>query len=167
MGGSVQALRLDLTYLVPATGAVGLYRIPALLWVSSAEYSHRDLLLSAEYGRWYVNNESSDPTLLQPDRVSEQMYIMASYRLRPWLQPGVYYSLLFPDVAFRTRSRADYQNDIAATLRFDINRYWLVKVEGHYMIGTAALQPALNGNAPLGTLKDDWVVGLVKTTAYF
>ena len=30
------------------------------------------------------------------------------------------------------------QHDVAATLRFDINSHWLVKLEGHYMTGTAA-----------------------------
>jgi len=42
-----------------------------------------------------------------------------------------------------------------------------VKLEGHYMSGTAALSPALNQNRDIATLSRDWGVALAKTTAYF
>ena len=44
---------------------------------------------------------------------------------------------------------------------------WLVKVETHYMHGTAALASSLNDNQPLNSLKPDWALFTVKTTAYF
>jgi hypothetical protein len=56
---------------------------------------------------------------------------------------------------------------VALTLRYDITPHWLVKLEGHYMHGTAGLKSALNGNRPLDTLSENWGVFLVKTTAYF
>ena len=59
------------------------------------------------------------------------------------------------------------QHDFALTLRFDVNRYWLIKAEGHYMRGTAGLSSSLNGNQPLGALTPDWALFAVKTTAYF
>jgi hypothetical protein len=59
------------------------------------------------------------------------------------------------------------QHDVAATLRFDITENWLLKLEGHYMSGTAAVSPALNDNTPLNLLERNWVVFLAKTTAYF
>jgi hypothetical protein len=74
--------------------------------------------------------------------------------------------LYFPDVSKRS-GRADVQNDLAAVLRFDINPYWLAKLEGHYMLGTAGLSPQLNSNEPLSGLARDWAVLLVKTTVYF
>ena len=91
---------------------------------------------------------------------------MASYRISPLFVPGAYYSLLFSDVDSRSVPDA-YQHDVAGTLRFDLNPHWLVKLEGHYMHGTAALSSSLNGNAPLGTLAPNWGVLLIKTTAYF
>jgi hypothetical protein len=60
-----------------------------------------------------------------------------------------------------------YQHDVAVTLRYDITPNWLVKLEGPYMHGTAALTAALNGNRPLDSLDEDWGVFLVKTTGYF
>jgi hypothetical protein len=98
--------------------------------------------------------------------VSERWYAMGSYRVSSWFTPGVYYSVLYPNVD-NHKGRDMYQHDVAATLRYDINQNWLVKVEGHVMHGTAGLNSALNGGAPLKTLTKDWGVFLLKTTAYF
>ena len=61
----------------------------------------------------------------------------------------------------------DMQHDLAGTLRFDVNSHWLVKLEAHYMHGTAGLDPTLNGGMPLDKLTRDWALFLAKTTAYF
>jgi hypothetical protein len=88
---------------------------------------------------------------------------------------GSYYSLFFPNLnpnlkpELRDRSlRQNYQHDVAGTLRFDITSNWLVKLEGHYMKGTAALSgsAALN-DRPIANLSSRWAVFLIKTTAYF
>jgi len=182
LGGSVQALRLDLDYAPPDQAVAGLRaagqlpadygglvsaRIPAVLTVGSIEYAPGDLLIAAEYSRWRTRIESSLPALL-PDSTmwSERFYGMASYRVNSWLTPGGYYSALFPNVDERS-GRKNHQHDFAATLRFDINPHWLVKLEGHFMRGTAGLSSQLNDNAPLDTLTRDWWVFLAKTTAYF
>lgn len=168
LGGSVQALKLDTTLLfatpaapapVSVTGSIS-----AVLWVASAEYAARDLLLAAEYSRWHTSSQSDNPMLFPAAKqVSERAYAMASLRLRPWLTPGTYYSMFFRDVGNR-KGFANLQHDVAATLRFDINTFWLVKLEGHYMRGYGDVAPALNvGNA----MKADWALFLLKTTAYF
>jgi hypothetical protein len=111
--------------------------------------------------------DSSDPTLFpSASTVSERAYGMATYRFTPWLQTGAYYSLLFPDVDHRS-GRANVQHDVAATVRFDINTHWLVKLEGHYMAGTAGLNPMLNDNTPRTALDRYWGAFFAKTTAYF
>jgi hypothetical protein len=165
VGGSIQSLRLDTTLLAGTDQAN--VDIPAVLAIGSVEYAAHDLLLAAEYSRWYTSIDSTNQTLF-PDSstVSERMYAMASYRVNTWFQPGAYYSLLFPDTSDRT-GRANVQHDVAATLRYDINAHWLVKLEGHYMVGTAGLTSSQNANLPLGNLAEDWGVFLAKTTAYF
>jgi hypothetical protein len=171
VGGSIQKLRLYLSATIPATAATPAIpltdSVPALLWIASLEYAAHDLLVAAEYGRTRSRVDSNIPAFSVPTTVGESSYVMTAYRVRPWLQPGVYYSLAFPNVDFRTRSRADMQHDVAATLRFDINAHWIVKLEGHYMHGTAGLDPTLNGGASLDTLAKDWGLFLAKTTAYF
>jgi hypothetical protein len=182
-GGSVQFLRLDAdlrfgtaTYgplvddgMLPADfgGAVDI-ELPALLWVASIEYSHENLLLAAEYSRWHVETESSAPALFpESDTTHERLYGMGAYRINPWFQPGLYYSLYFPDVEDRSSTRAKAQHDVAASVRFDINAHWLVKLEAHYLRGTAALNSALNDGTSLVDLTRSWALFLVKTTAYF
>ena len=114
-----------------------------------------------------MKTESSNPSLFpESSTTSERAYLLATYRMHAWLQAGTYYSRLVPDVDRRIFP-AGVQHDFALTLRFDVNRYWLIKAEGHYMRGTAGLSSSLNGNQPLGALTPDWALFAVKTTAYF
>jgi hypothetical protein len=164
VGGSLQVLRLDTTAFLPNSQSV-LIRNDSLLGVGSAEYAFHDLVLAAEYSRWYSKQESVLASS-NTSSLSERAYAMATYRATPWLQPGAYYSLLFPNVHNR-EGPANRQHDVAATLRFDINTHWLVKLEGHWMSGTAGLvNPITVGVSPTN-LERYWGVFLVKTTAYF
>jgi hypothetical protein len=167
LGATLQFLRLDTNLLTPASPSVVSVKIPVRQWVASAEYQLKDLLLAAEYSRWRVKAESSNPSLFpESATTSERLYLLASYRLTPWLQAGGYYSRLVPNVDGRTFP-AGIQHDFALTARFDVNRYWLIKVEGHYLRGTAALSSTLNDNLPLSSLASDWALLALKTTAYF
>ena len=167
LGVSLQALRLDTDLLAPgASGPIQL-QIPATLWVASAEYVVRELLFAVEYSRWLVKAESSRPDIFpNSSTTSERAYALASYRVNSWLQAGTYYSLFFPDVDHRG-GRETRQNDLALSFRFDVNSFWLIKVEGHYLHGTAALSSSLNDNQPLSALTPDWALFTVKTTAFF
>jgi hypothetical protein len=180
-GGSAQWARLDLDFQVDprlwptlqAQGVVGpdfmgkaTSRMPALLWVASLEYSAHDLLLAAEYGRWHVDREISPPVVAETNVVSERMYALASYRVNSWFQPGAYYSLLYSNVDDR-KGRDAFLRDAAATLRFDLTAYWLLKLEGHYFVGTATLNRLLNDDKPIAQLERHWGMFMVKTTAYF
>jgi hypothetical protein len=172
LGGSLQALRFDATYgLVP--GAPPLFMgkakigIPFLLWLGSLEYVGRHFSLAGEYGRWRADIESNVPALLPPSKtVNERFYGMITVNALPWLTPGFYYSAMFPKVEDR-KGRDAYTHDFAATLRFDLTSNWLLKLEGHFIRGTAELKPELNDNKPLNQLEKHWFLFLVKTTAYF
>lgn len=141
--------------------------LPIFLWVASLEYAVRDLWLAAEYSRWRGEIQSSARALLPDDDITnERMYAMASYRFLPWLQPGIYYALYFEDVDDRDR-RSLRQHDTAVTVRFDVNEHWLIKLEAHYMHGTASLESSLNDGVPQARLEPNWFLFLAKTTAYF
>ena len=196
LGVSAQKLRLDAALTLPADQVAAFkmagslpadfagplkLQVPATLAVASAEYSAHDVLLAAEYSRWYVGAKSPFPVFSSPDMVSERFYLMSAYHLTSWFTPGLYYSVSFANVDDRrgrsapfgtppgtpAAGRGAYQHDVALTLRYDLNPYWILKVEGHFMHGTGGLQPALNDNRPLSALTDDWGVLLLKTTAYF
>ena len=182
IGASIQSLRIDANeYFTPfaiasfaATGQLpagfdGLapFQIPAVLWLASAEYLRGDLLVSAEYGQWRARLVSPLPSILpHEDAVSDRFYVMASYHVLPWLTPDLYYAGLRNDGA-NPFTQADYQQDFAATVRFDLNSFWILKLEAHQMVGTAELNPALNDDVPLTELPKSWWLFMVKTTAYF
>lgn len=195
-GGSIQKLRIDADYMLPAAqltqlemagvlpmgfnGPIGL-KVPAVLAVGSLEYNAHNLQLASEYSRWRVSVDSSPAILSTPATESERFYVMSAYHITPWFTPGLYYSVLFPNAADRSGqkpaagalpgsppiARGAYQHDVALTMRYDLNPFWLLKVEGHFMHGTAGLTSELNGNLPLSSLTKDWGVLLLKTTAYF
>lgn len=169
IGGSVQALRLD-TEIIAGTSMLS-GSLPITMGVASIEYVKGDLLIALEYSRWYSRIEgtiasitaaSGSPTTTLDDRA----YLMASYRLSDWLHPGIYYSVLFPNIHDRG-GREDRQHDLAATMRFDITRNWIMKLEGHYMSGTAVLSPSLNKGVAKNQLEENWGFFLAKTTVYF
>jgi hypothetical protein len=166
VGASIQALRLDATFLFNAMQAA--VQVPAVLWVASLEYATHDFVLSLEYSRWHQRLDSSNTAIYPeaPTTTSERAYAMATYRVTKWFQPGIYYSLLYPNIETRS-GRENFQKDAAATLRFDINAFWLFKLEGHYMFGTATLDPLLNKGTPQSALNENWAVFLANTTAYF
>ena len=166
VGGSVQALRLDTTLLTKNEQVA--VRIPAVLWVASIEYAEHNLLVASEYSRWYVRAESSDPAVFPNSAqvVSERAYAMINYRITPWLQPGAYYALVFPDASNRS-GRDHVQHDVAFTLRYDLTANWILKLEEHFMSGTANLSPTLNDDKALSALPMHWGIFFVKTTAYF
>jgi hypothetical protein len=167
LGGSIQVLRFDLNLLVPSVASPVLYKLPATLLVASAEYVVREFLFAVEYSRWLVKAESSRPDIVPNDSpTSERAYALATYRVYSWLQTGAYYSLFFPN-ADRRSGRENMQHDLALTFRFDVNPFWLVKIEGHYLRGTAALDPMLNDNQLLSALRPGWALFTVKTTAFF
>jgi len=174
VGASVQSLRLSGTLSYPMTDVlpaeIVTLRLPVLLWVGSLEYAAHDWLAAVEYGRWYSKTtHNSDPARFPDfDEVDQRAYALVAYRVRRWFQPGVYYSLLIKDAeAAALGTSRTTQHDVAGTLRFDINTFWLVKLEGHLMHGIADVDPALNAGVARSAFPRDWGVFLLKTTAYF
>jgi len=181
-GGTYQAVKFDYNLVLTPEELQGLkdsgalpaeadsiiaFDLPIQLWVTSLEYSAHDLLLAAEYGRWRARIKN-DASLAVPNSTveNERFYAMASYQVVPWFSPGAYYAVYFPDVEDR-KGRESYQHDIALTLRFDPTEHWLIKLEGHFMSGTAYLNPDLNGGIERSELTRDWGLFLLKTTGYF
>jgi hypothetical protein len=134
-------------------------------WLGSVEYNNDGFLLAAEYGR--ARTHATESVVDENERtIGEHGYAMAGYHWRPWLMSTLYYSLMYPEVGHRS-GQANQQHDAAASFRFDITAHWLVKLEVHYLRGTAELDPSLNDNIPLSELTNQWVLFAAKTTAYF
>jgi hypothetical protein len=143
---------------------------PTSIWIASAEYISGDWLFAAEYSHSYVYQVSSIPELSATlDDEAERFYGMINYRLSPHFELGTYYAVTYVDVndragkgkRFAKRFHA-FQRDLAATLRVDINEYWLWKLEGHFIDGTSELQSTVNPDP-----KRYWGLFLLKTTVTF
>lgn len=139
-------------------------------WVASLEYSAHELNVATEYSRWTGEFYSDAPLLLTPHIVNERYYVMGSWRIAGWLSPGAYISRYFIDVEQR-EGRQRYQDDLAATLRFDLTPHWVTKLEAHALRGTAALENRelndLNRGVEQKDLTRRWALFLLKMTAYF
>ena len=144
----------------------------ANLLIGSVEYEVPKWLLAAEYSRQLIHAETSPPGLLpegQEDSDSERFYALVSHRATERLAVGAYASFQFNDVDNRDGeglpiAHSAYQQDYAATGRYDINEFWLIKLEAHLMRGTALLSPADN---PEGAPEKTWGLFLAQTVLSF
>jgi hypothetical protein len=112
--------------------------------------------------------------------------VQASYRFSDWLQMATYLSIQFdpdcrdglngtncgdyaPDLQNnpeQLQPRHDaWQKDLAVSLRFDVNDYWLIKLEGHFIDGTARVYETLNPDKDY--LERYWTMFGAKTTLTF
>jgi hypothetical protein len=162
-GVTFLALRVDATIVVPAPALPLTEKENIYSAFGSLEYTRRDLLLQSELGQQRTESTITSTPSPTTAVVSEGAYLLAAYRLARWLQPGAYCSLYYVNRNLGNE-RQNIQDDLAATLRFDINAFWLVKLEAHYMHGTALVADAA---AMQATDPEDWGLFLIKTTAYF
>jgi len=159
--------------LVPPgyNGAFEISQTPDTWWIVSAELARDDWLFAAEYSRTYKHQEASIPQALPTiDDDNERFYVLATRRLSRHFEVGAYWSHFYVDpgdrggdntMKFQRRSDA-FQRDLAATVRFDVNDHWLWKLEGHFIDGTADLDPADNASP-----ERYWGLFLLKTTVTF
>lgn len=167
LSGSIETIRLETTAFVPMFGEIAITN-RSVLWVASAEYTASELTLTAEYSRWHVRQWSDRPELSPSlNGEGERLYGMATYRASSWFYPGAYYAFHYPHTKLR-KGRENYQHDVALTFRFDLDAHWLVKLEGHYMNGTAGLlDPLRLGDADVSKAERHWAAFFLKTTAHF
>jgi hypothetical protein len=131
---------------IPAGTSASLY-IKRWSAVYSAEYSWENLKLAAAY-RMQNTKSHWSVSISDNDVDAEGYYFSAAYRFTNWLEIGSYYSVLYPNKddkdgnSYKQRGGNDFQawqKDFAVTTRFDINEYWVLKLEAHAFDGVAGL----------------------------
>ena len=150
-------------------------------FVLSAEYTRDQWLAAFEFTRTIADLIAEDvyvPTGL-PDPYPAYTYIdaaaydhrggwygMLNYQASDKVQVGGYYSKYYPDYGMREGDGFDYyMNDVAFTVRYDINDYWLVKLEGHLMKGVGGVSGAANVDSAFD--EESWNLFGVKSTFFF
>lgn len=110
------------------------------------QYEHNKLTLSAEMNIEPSYVRLGTPTLMySPSRI---WFVMGSYHITQKISAGAYYSQDYSFDDDRDRSDpANYSKDTALNTRIDINRFFYLKLEGHYIAGnTDGLYNVYNPN---------------------
>jgi len=140
-----KGLFLDL--LNPAAGLVPYETSTKAYWTNQfyGEYLLRRLRIDAEYRRFYNAVPYIPGSVVSTD--TRAWYVSGSYRIRKRFEIGSYYSryavteaaggvvavLLAPQTD--TGLPQNHVYDKVAAARLDLNRFWYVKIEGHFMNG--------------------------------
>ncbi|MBU0995166.1 MAG: hypothetical protein KJ737_21940 [Proteobacteria bacterium] len=90
----------------------------------------------------------------------DSYYLRLSYRFTDWLETGFYYSKYVDDE--KKKNDENKLRDQCLSLRFDINPYWIVKLETHLMNGKFGVEPDDHGRA-----YNEWMLYAAKMTFMF
>ena len=137
----------------------------------SLEYLWKNWTFQAEYRLSYYDSHDEAKGLSYGRTYSDTdtWYAGVAYRFNKWFQVGTYYTEDYANIDNRdgtgTATPSDaYQKDAALTFRFDPKPWWVIKVEGHCLHGTALLDD--NSDNPHRSEKP-WYMLALKTTVSF
>lgn len=132
---------------------------------ASLEYTWEQWTFQAEYFTFRYEDTTSvaGTDVSEATTNPDAWYVGVSRRITPWLEAGTYYGEYYADTSTRDDS-GGYQKDAALALRFDPTDWWILKIEGHYLQGTALLHD--DANNPVRDGRGWWMLAL-KTTVSF
>jgi hypothetical protein len=128
------------------------------------EYTRGAVTCAAEY------RQIRPATGTGPQNVSEYYYGLLSYRVTDWVEVATSYAVSYRDKDDKEGKdleqrgqpeAAAWLRDLAISARFDINEYWLVKLEGHWLNGLSGVSGY--GDNP----SEDGFLGAAKVTFSF
>lgn len=143
-----------------------------VLSIFSLEYSWKQMAFAFEGLRVWEQTSEEEDDWEEGDAQQDGWYASLSYRLTDWWEIGTYYAEYYPDAddqegnKFAAQGLPRYlawQKELAATVRFDLNAQWTLKVEGRWVNGAARLLPFNYPDIP----QEHSVLLAVKTTFNF
>jgi hypothetical protein len=135
------------------------------------QYTWKKLVLDTEYRHYYVNAlANGGPYGLETD--VRGWYVAGSYQIAKRITVGSYYShygiTVPPNLIIPVGSGLDH--DKVLTARFDLNRFFNIKVEGHFMHGFGMPDDYPNGFYSIDNqqgLKPNTTALVIKTSFHF
>jgi hypothetical protein len=100
-----------------------------------ADYQGASVRLSGEWRHESLSTIIVPAVFPSSTTRSKSAFVAASYRLFKQLEVGSYHSRFVYDTALSASPPENHITDTAITGRVDLNQYWHVKVEGHFMDG--------------------------------
>jgi hypothetical protein len=136
----------------------------------SLEYVWKNWTFQAENRIQYYNihNEMGGQTVgVHTFSTPDAWYVGAAYRFNKWFEAGTYYTSDNANLGnVSSPASSAYQNDWAVSLRIDPKPWWVIKVEGHYLQGTALLNDSFS-NPTANENGGGWFMLALKTTVSF
>ncbi len=137
--------------------------------ILSAEYTWDKLVLAAEYMERATESHII-PVGVRRKTTSQSYYVSASYAFNDLFTLGAYYSILYfnkddKDGNTLPVKHKAWEKDLALTLRFDINSYWVFKIEGHVVDGIANVLTVDNPDNDF--TEPDFIYGAAKMSFNF
>ena len=142
-GYSLLSSRANTKVLIPVAPG---YAIPVNVDVTGwrrhamfADFQRGPVRLSAEVRKDHRAHEYSPQLVTNEDFQSLGWFASGAYRLSERVEVGSYYTYYVPDQNLDAAKAANHYRDAVASARFDVNRFWNVKVEGHFIDGYGQL----------------------------
>jgi hypothetical protein len=139
------------------------YKTTFTEWVAGVEYTRGNFMCAFEYNERENDMESFTFT-------AQDYYGLLSYRFTDWFELGTVYAVSYDNKdnkdgegyeLYGLPKAAAWRKDLALSARFDLNAYWIFKLEGHWLNG---LSGASNyGDNP----SEDGFLGAAKVTFSF
>jgi len=129
-------------------------------WTFQAEYYNTKIDYDLTAGGHHIRTIHLNP---------DSWYAGAEYRFNKWFEAGTYYSEYYADSHNRSGAGLPapsdgFQKDAALSLRFDPTSWWVFKIEGHCIHGTAQLSDNVDNPVRQDNI---WFMLAVKTTISF
>jgi len=110
------------------------------------QYMLKGFRIDGEYRREYRLSHINEAGALRDAAYdTRSWYVAGAYRINKWLELGTYHSYYYPNWGTDHDLETNHLFDHVATVRFDLTKYWNVKVEGHFMDGYPNNASAVRG----------------------
>ena len=134
-------------------------------WTLQSEFRSQTLIEKQTTSTVFSQIPSHDSTSVANHmNTSGSWYIGAAYEVNPWMQVGTYYNEYYSSLNQLRGPPTGFQKDLALSFRFDPKPWWVLKLEGHYIHGTALLDDTLDNPNQSG---NGWWLLAMKTTFSF
>jgi hypothetical protein len=150
LGGSYYHTDWSFTGAVNAPTPFGIVALPTVsdnktdIEVASAEYTWKDLLIASEFN--HAHSTLVDRLSFVPRLSVKQdgWYVLAGWRFTKWMAVAGSFTTGRSYSNTTSAPEVNYQKDTALSVRFDPDPHWLLKLEGHYLVGDSELLRADN-----------------------
>ncbi len=162
-------LNLELSSIIQHVWSIE-YIIGELTLASEFRTAEVEQTLKYSDGSLVLDPSTGQPAMDDVKQDNTAWYVSASYRVNDWLEVGAYYSEMVYDDDDKDGDNHPsgiksngYQDETVLSFRFDLNEYWILKLEAHKMDGTFFARPNDDGTYE----QDDWYTYAAKITASF